>query len=253
MLISTCPKEEEGSQACFISAERALIFKGFQLYSLDMELKATKRAILGKGVQELRKEGMMPGIVYGPKQEATPITMPLRDFTKTLEKAGESTVIALSVDGSDMNVLIHEVDRDPVTDTPRHADFYAVQKGQKVSVYVPIEFTGVAPAVKEADGNLVKVLHEIEIEAEATNLPHGVTIDVSGLATIDSQILAGDIALPEGVTLITGPEEVVALIAAANKEEDVIVAAPDMAAIDISEERGKKEEEAGTEAEAPKE
>ena len=213
-----------------------------------MKLTALKRSTLGKGVQELRKEGMMPAVVYGPKQEATPISIPLREFTKTFEKAGESSVIELSVDGTEMNVLIHDVDRDPVTDTPRHADFYAVQKGQKVTISVPIEFTGVAPAVKEANGNLVKALHELEVEAEATNLPHSVTVDVSSLATLDSQILAGDISLPAGVVLITGAEEVVALIAAANEEEEAPIGAPDMSTIGISEERGKKEEAGAAEA-----
>lgn len=208
-----------------------------------MELKATKRTVSGKGVQQLRKEGSMPAIVYGPKQEAMAIEMPLREFTKTLEKAGESTVIQLSVDGKEHNVLIHEVDRDPVTDIPRHADFYAVQKGQKVEISVPIEFVGVAPAVKELNGNLVKALHEIEIEAEATNLPHSITIDVSVLVAIDSQILAGDVALPSGVTLVTDAEAVVVLIATANEEVEVPVTGPDMSAIGISEDRGKKEEE----------
>lgn len=217
-----------------------------------MELKAAKRTVTGKGLADLRGNGLMPGVVYGPKQEATPIEMPLRDFTKTLEKAGESTVVVLSVDGKEHNVLIHEVDRDPVTNVPRHADFYAVQKGQKVQISVPIEFVGVAPAVKEANGNVVKALHEIEIEAEATNLPHSVTVDISTLDAIDKQILAGDIALPGGVTLITGAEEVVVLIAAAKEEEEAPVAAPDMSAIGISEDRGKKEEE-GEAAEAPKE
>lgn len=209
-----------------------------------MELKATKRTVSGKGVQQLRRDGSMPAIVYGPKQEATAIEMPLREFTKTLEKAGESTVIQLSVDGKEHNVLIHEVDRDPVTDIPRHADFYAVQKGQKVEISVPIEFVGVAPAVKELNGNLVKALHEIEIEAEATNLPHLVTVDVSVLDAIDSQILAGDITLPAGVTLVTDAETVVVLIATANEEVEAPVTGPDMSAIGISEDRGKKEEEA---------
>jgi len=215
-----------------------------------MELKATKRTVSGKGVQQLRKEGSMPAIVYGPKQEATAIEMPLREFTKTLEKAGESTVIQLSVDGKEHNVLIHEVDRDPVTDIPRHADFYAVQKGQKVEISVPIEFVGVAPAVKELNGNLVKALHEIEIEAEATNLPHSITVDVSVLSAIDSQILAGDITLPAGVTLVTDAETVVVLIATANEEVEEPVAGPDMSAIGISEDRGKKEEEAAPSEEA---
>ncbi|MES2014227.1 MAG: 50S ribosomal protein L25 [Patescibacteria group bacterium] len=217
-----------------------------------MELQATKRSVSGKGVQQLRKEGLMPAIVYGPKQEATAIQVPLREFSKTLEKAGESSIVVLSVDGTVHNVLIHDVDVDPVTNVPRHADFYAVQKGQKVEISVPIEFVGVAPAVKELNGNLVKALHEIEIEAEATNLPHSITVDVSVLNEIDGQILAGDIKLPAGVTLVTGAEEVVALIAAAKEEVEAPIAGPDMTAIGISEDRGKKEEE-GEAAEATKE
>ena len=126
-----------------------------------MELKAAKRKITGKGVSSLREQGLMPAIVYGPKQEALAIEVSLRDFSKTLDKAGESTVVTLDVSGEPMTVLIHEVDRDPVTEIPRHADFYAVVKGQKVKVKVPVEFEGEAPAVKELEGNLIKALHEV--------------------------------------------------------------------------------------------
>ncbi len=216
---------------------------------MTLSLTATKRALKGKDLTDLRKRGTMPGVVYGPKQESTPIEMPLIDFTKILKEAGESTVVNLSVEGATHTVLIHEVDRDPVTNTPRHVDFYAVQKGQKVEVSVPIEFTGVAPAVKELEGNLVKALHELTIKAEATNLPHSIAVDVSSLDQLDKQILAKEIALPAGVTLVTNPEEVVVLVTAAKEEEELPVAAPDLSAIEISEERGKKEEE-GT-AEAP--
>ncbi len=212
-----------------------------------MELKATKRTMTGKGVSALREAGNMPAVVYGPKQEATPIEVKTLDFGKVLKHAGESSIVKLSIDGEDHNVLIHEVDIDPILNTPRHADFYAVVKGQKVQVNVPIEFIGVAPAVKEFEANLVKALYELEIEAEATNLPHSFIVDVSGLATLDAQILAGDIALPAGVTLITGPEEVVVTTVAAKEEEELPVVAPDMDAIGISEERGKKEEDAGAE------
>lgn len=214
-----------------------------------MELKASKRSVLGKDVQALRAEGKMPAVVYGPSLKAFPIEVNLREFAKTFEKAGESSVVTLSVDGEEHSTLIYAVDRDPVTDVPRHADFYAVQKGQKVEIAVPIEFTGIAPAVKELSGNLVKALHQIEVEAEATNLPHSIIVDVSGLDAIDAQILAGDIVLPAGVTLVTGAEEVVVLIAAANEEEVDEVTAPDMSAIGISEERGKKEEEAAPDSE----
>ena len=207
-----------------------------------IELKAAKRSVSGKGVQALRKDGLIPSIVYGPKQEALPVEMNLREFTKVLEKAGESTVINLSVDGEGHNVLIHEVDVDPVTSVPRHADFYAIVKGQKVKVDIELEFVGESLAVKQG-GNLVKALHELEVEADPMNLPHDLKVDISALAEINSHILAKDIALPAGVTLVTGGDEVVATVVEAKEEEVVPVTAPDMTAIETSVERGKKEEE----------
>lgn len=211
-----------------------------------MEIKAVKRGVSGKGAQALRKEGLMPAVIYGPKQEALPVEMNQREFAKVLEKAGESTVISLSVDGEAHNVLIHEVDYDPVTSVARHADFYAIVKGQKVKVEVSLEFVGESQAVKQG-GNLVKALHELEVEADPMNLPRELSVDISSLAELDAHILAKDIVLPEGVTLVTGGDEVVATVVAAKEEEVVPVAAPDMTAIETSVERGKKEEEAAAE------
>lgn len=208
-----------------------------------MQLIASTRTKTGKGVRALRAEGKMPAVMYGPKQAAVAVEVVLRDFGKALETAGESTVVELVVDGASYNVLINDVDRDPVTDIPRHADFYAIVKGQKVEVAIPLTFTGVAPAVKDLSGNLVKALHEIEVEADPMNLPREIVIDVSVLDVLDKQILAGDLALPAGVTLVTGADEVVATVVAAVEEKAEEVAAPDMTTIGISEERGKKEEE----------
>ncbi len=214
-----------------------------------VELKAAKRSVIGKGVRELRASGKIPAIVYGPKQEATPIELSLRDFTKALAVAGESSVIALSVDGETHNVLVHDVDRDPVTETPRHADFYAIVKGQKVTINVPITFKGEAPAVKELGANLIKALHEIEVEADPMNLPRELIVDVSGLSALDMRIEAKDIMLPDGVLLVTKPDEVVATVIVAVEEKE-LEPAPDVASIEISEERGKKPAEEG-EAGAP--
>ena len=212
-----------------------------------MKLQAAKRTVTGKGVQALRKEGKIPAVVYGAGEESMAIEVGVKDFEKTLKEAGESTVVTLTVDGDEKSVLIHDVDVDPVSNQPRHADFYAIKKGQKVEVEVSLEFVGEAPAVK-AGANLVKVMHALSIEGDATKLPHEITVDISSLAAVDDQITAGEITLPEGITLVTGPEEVVVLIAEQKEEEEEEVSeAPDMDAIGISEERGKKEEEAPTE------
>lgn len=217
---------------------------------MTIGLSAKKRSATGKAVAKLREGGAMPAVVYGPKQEALSIELSQRDFSKVLEDAGESTVIELSVDGEPHNVLIHEVDHDPVSGTPRHADFYEIVKGQKVEVSVALNFVGESAAVK-GGANLVKTMHEVEVEADPMNLPHELEVDISALAEIGSQIVAGDIKLPAGVSLKTDADEVIAIAAAAKEEEELPVAAPDLASIELSEERGKKpDEEGGEEAKA---
>mgnify|MGYP001559550806 CR=1 FL=1 len=212
-----------------------------------IEISATKRSVLGKGVNILRAAGTMPAVIYGSAQESTPIELNTKEFTKAFATAGESSVIALSIDGTVHNVLVNDVDRDPITDAIRHADFYAIVKGQKVEVSVPLVFKGESPAVK-AGANLIKNLHEIEIEADPANLPHDITVDISTLTEIGSHITVKDLPLPTGVELITDLEDLVVSIVAAVEEEEVPVLAPDMSAIGISEERGKKPEEEGAAA-----
>lgn len=213
---------------------------------MTTELRAAKRSVTGKGVQALRAEGKMPAVVYGAGEESLPIEVSAKEFSKLFKEAGESTVIALDVDGETKNVLIHDVDYDPVTNLPRHVDFYAIRKGQKVEVEVPLVFTGEAPAVKEFGANVIKVLYEVEVSAEATNLPHEISVDISGLKTLDDRIVAKDIPLPPGVTLMTDAEEAVVTLAMPEEEPEEPAAAPDMDSIQISEERGKKEEEKET-------
>ena len=210
-----------------------------------MELQAAKRTVTGKGVKALRSEGKIPAVVYGAGEDTLAIELSAKDFEKTLKEAGESSVVSLKIDGDTKSVLIHEVDIDPVSNEPRHADFYAIKKGQKVQVEVSIEFVGESQAVKEG-ANLVKVMHTLPIEGEATHLPQEIEVDISALAAIGDQITAADIKLPEGITLTVGEEEVIALTAEQKEEEEEEAPTEiDMDAIGDSEERGKKEEEGG--------
>ena len=209
---------------------------------MTINLKAAKRVASDK-LSAIRKEGNIPAVFYGPKEASTSISLNEVEFVKAWKKAGESSIITLEADGETHDALIQEVDLHPVTGKVRHADFYVVEKGKKVQVHVPIHFEGVAPAVKELGGTLTKVLHEIEIEAKPADLPHDLIVSLESLVSFDSQILASDIKLPNGVVLITGPEEVVALVSVA-KEEEEESAPVDLSAIEISVEKGKKEEEA---------
>lgn len=196
----------------------------------------------------LRIKGRMPAVYYGKKQKSTPVSVLLADFLKVWHKAGESTVVTLQTGQEDLDALIYDVDKDPVKDTFRHADFYVFEKGQKIKIKVPITFIGVAVAVKDLGGILVKVLHELEVEAAPKDLPHNITVDISPLIDFKSQILAKHVNLPSGVILITGAEEVVASVYEPKEEKEPEVA-PDISSIEVEKKGKEKTAEAGGEAE----
>lgn len=211
-----------------------------RLYLYMITLEAKTREIRGKkAAGELAKEGRIPAILYGAKREALSISLPLAAFKKVLRDAGESSVIELSGLGASVQALIHEVDVDPVTSLPRHADLLAVAKGAKVEVAVPLVFTGESPAVKTG-ARLVKVMHELEVSADAAHLPHEIEIDISILENDGDQIHVRDIKLPNGVDSKEDGDEVVVLVQIAEEEPEEVVTL-DMSAIDV-EKKGKAEE-----------
>lgn len=190
----------------------------------------------------LREGGKIPAVFYGKKTESTPITLNRNEFISAWHKAGESGVITIKSANGSVDVLINDVQIDPVSDAPVHADFYVFEKGKKIEVDVPLEFVGVSPAVKDLGGNLVKAMQEVKISSDPTSIPHEITVDVSTLVDFDSKIVAGELKLPAGVTLVENPEEVVAAIARQKEEVEEESAPVDLSSIEV-EKKGKKDEE----------
>jgi len=215
-----------------------------------MELTVEKRDTKTNN-NTLRGKGVLPAVVYGRSEESTPIAVDAKTFGKIFKEAGESTVITLKGLGTDKQALIHDVSFDAVSGAPIHADFYAIQKGQKVTVSVPFEFEGVAPAVKDLGGILTKVMHELELTMEPAGLPQHIVVDVSKLATLEDQIKVSDLKIPATAELSIDPDEVVAMISIAQDEPEEPAAPVDLSAIETSVERGKKEDAEGEAGEAP--
>ncbi|MCX6752079.1 MAG: 50S ribosomal protein L25 [Candidatus Nomurabacteria bacterium] len=214
-------------------------------------IKAEKRDLDTKlGI--LRKSGKIPVVFYGAGKDTTSISISNVEFKKVWREAGESSAVKVSIPGGDIDVLIHEVQVDPVTDEPIHVDFLALDMKKKIRVKVPLIFEGISNAVKNGLGNLVKVLHEIEIEALPAHLPQKLSVDISPLETLENQVFVSNIKLPTGVVAITNGGDVVASIVAQVEEKEEVVVAPDLSAIEV-EKKGKKEEEGapGAEAAAP--
>lgn len=205
-----------------------------------LTLAVEKRQKDGASVHAIRRAGSIPAVVYGAHQVSTPISISARAFEKVLREAGEATIVSLTGLGEPLPILIHEVALDPITNQPQHVDFYAVTKGEKVEVAIPLIFVGESAAVKSG-ANLVKVLHEIEIKADPMNLPHDISVDLSRLATIDDRIYVKDVVLPAGVDLVTDADEVIALAQAVVEEKESAPA--DISSIEV-EKKGKAEEDA---------
>ncbi len=214
-----------------------------------LTLTVEKRTGKGAKASSLRRAGILPGVVYGAHHEATAISVEARAFEKILRKAGEATIVSLDGLGEALPTLIHEVDLDPLTNLPRHVDFYAVTKGEKVEVAIPLSFEGVSPAV-ETGANLVKVLHELEVIADPMNLPSNIVVDLSVLAAIGDRVHAKDLKLPTGVELAIEPDEVIALVQEVVEEkEEEAPASSDLSSIEV-EKKGKEEAATGDDAAA---
>lgn len=225
------------------------------------KLTATMRSKTDKLIA-IRNNGMVPAVVYGARVENTLISVSSIDFEKVLKIAGESSTIVLEIKESGtekelpagkagsvkkIDVLIHEVQVDPIKGFPIHIDFLAVDMNKPIEVTIPIEFTGIAGAEKDNLGVLVKVMHEVVVEALPKDLPHNLSVDLSVLVALDDQIHISDIVLPKEVKMITDGNEVIALISPI-KEEKVEETTVDLSAIEV-EKKGKKESSEQTEEE----
>ena len=202
-----------------------------------LTINATKKEN-GVDNAKLRVEGKIPAVFYGPKEESTSVVIDEVELLKVYKEAGESAVISIKEGKEEHEALIHEIQWDAVTQKPVHVDFYVIEKGKKIEVAIPLEFIGESKA--EMDGGvLVKVMHEIEIEAMPKDLPTHFDIDISVLVDLEVQIKAGDIKLPEGVTLMVDADEVIALVQAAREEEPE----PEVIDLDSIEVEGEKKED----------
>jgi len=182
-----------------------------------MELDAQRRTIVGKKVRRLRRQGLIPAVVYGfGFDKPQSITLVSREIERAYVQMGKSAIIRLTVEGSPVrSVLIHDVQFDHTHRYVTHVDFLAPNMNEVLTVGVPLALVGDAPAVRNGDGILVQDLTEVQVSALPDQIPAALTLDVSHMTEISAQITAGDIELPAGVTLITPAEDVIVTVSQA--------------------------------------
>lgn len=190
--------------------------------SEEIKLAASLREEKGKKLTDLRKNGMLPAVLYGHKIEPKNIALKYIDFTRAYKTAGENTLLSLSIgEGKTANVLIHDVQIDPTTSRFLHADFFEVRMDEEIETDVPVAFFGEAPAVRELGGILVKSIEELPVKALPKDLPHTLDVDLSILATFDDHIKVSHIQVPKGVIIDADPETVIASVMAPRTEAEL--------------------------------
>ena len=179
-----------------------------------VELKVTPREVLGKKVSRLRREGVIPANVYGHALDSVAIQVPKEDLVHVMRTAGRNEIVYLRLDGEEPRpTFLRQVQRNPVTDAILHADFYQISLKEKVRMEVAVSLVGTAPAEQTYGGTLLHSLDRISVEGLPTDIPSVIEVDVAGLEEIDAAIHVGELKVPEGITVLTDPERVVAKIA----------------------------------------
>ena len=184
-------------------------------------LKAEERKILGKKIKSLRREGILPGNVYGKGLSSIALQVKLADFEKVHKEVGDTGLIELELNGKTHPVLVKNLQMNFRSQSPLHADFYQVNMKEKVKAMVPLVLIGEAKAITDKVGLLLQTLSDVEIEALPDHLAENIEVSVEHLAVIDDQIKVGDLKAPEGVTITTDPEQTVVKVA------ELVVAEPE--------------------------
>jgi large subunit ribosomal protein L25 len=182
-----------------------------------IQLPATTREERGSHNKQLRRQGKVPAVLYGHNVEPRAISTEARVLHRVWMRAGRTQLVDLSVDGGRaQKVLVREMQIDPRSNRPIHADLFAVNLLEKLTAEVPVVLAGESPAVVDAKvGTLQQLVNTLRVESLPADLPAQFTVDVSGLTEIDQGIHVRDIPLPEGVTLVhVDPDELVVKVAA---------------------------------------
>lgn len=203
-------------------------------------INATRRTVKGKQVKQLRRQGQLPGVLYGHNTDPVAISMDARETQRILNSLTTSSLVNVLLDGKEHAALVREKQRNYILGTFLHVDFQVVSLTEKIRSKVSIEIAGVAPAIKDFNAVLVTGLDQIEVEALPQELPERITIDISGLNRIGDGIYVRDLPAMDKVEILTAEDEmlvVVTGIAEEAVEEEANIEEPEVI------EKGKKEEE----------
>lgn len=186
----------------------------------QIELKATKREALGKKVKALRRQGITPVHLFGHGIESLSLQCDAVELRQVMARAGRTRLVNLTVDNekAPRNIVIREVQTDPLIGASLHVDFYEVRMTETVKVEVPIVLVGEAPALKLKENILAQELNSLDVECLPAQIPTSINVDISSLTAAEQAIRVKDITMGEGIVILNDPEVLVVKITVQHEE-----------------------------------
>jgi large subunit ribosomal protein L25 len=183
----------------------------------EVRLTAEPRTEFGKGgARRTRRAGKIPAVIYGHGADPRHVSLPAREFANAIRHSGANVLLTLELEGSEQLAIPKAIQRHAIKGVFEHVDLLAVRRGEKVTIDVPVHIVG-----EVASGALLsQESTTVSIEAEATNLPNSIEVNVDGME-IGSHIAAGDLTLPAGSTLITDPAHSVLIVQEERSQESL--------------------------------
>lgn len=183
----------------------------------EVRLSAEARTEFGKGgARRTRRAGKIPAVIYGHGADPRHVSLPAREFANAVRHGGANVLLTLDLGGEEQLAIPKAIQRHAIKGTYDHVDLLAVRRGEKVTIDVPLAISGDVVA-----GGLLAQEHtSVSLEAEATNLPTEIAVSIGGL-NIGDQVVAGDLNLPAGASLITDPSQVLLVMNEAPTEAEI--------------------------------
>ena len=188
----------------------------------EFELQVEPRKIQGRKVKTLRRQGVIPGNVFGAKLKSSNVQVNKDEFLKIYKEAGETNIVNLTIEGKKEHpVLITNIHKNPVTGEILHIDFHQIDLTKTVTADIPLNLVGIAPAADEKGAVIVQLLNEVEIEALPTDLPDFIEVDITSLKEFGDSIAVKDLKVSSKIEIKNDPEQQI-VQSQEPKEEEVI-------------------------------
>lgn len=188
-------------------------------------VSAAPREVIGKKVSTLRRQGILPAVVYGGATESKSIQLDARDFDVLMRTTSRNTLVDLKIGSSRATpVLLQGIHEHPVRRNPMHVDFLVVSMTEAITIDVPVNYMGDSSAADDLGGTVLHLRESVSISALATALPSAIDLDITPLDSFEAVLHVSDLIVPEGTTILTDPEEPLARVQPPRVEEEPVVA-----------------------------